>query len=210
MFFSYISPTGSGADSRSCRSGTIRLRRPLADGLVPQLVNAGFVVFGTTRKLQSAREIEQLGASPVVVEVFDYPALASALEAALPGTVMHQLTDLPQTLTGALSEQTLRSNARLRDEGTRKLAEAAIGAGAQRLIAQSLAWVYAPGPEPHTEEHPLDLEAKGAAAIAMAGVVALERLTLNSPPLRGLCCAMGSSMDRAPGTRRKAGRYRYT
>jgi nucleoside-diphosphate-sugar epimerase len=166
--------------------------------LVPQLVNAGFVVFGTTRKLQNAREIEELGASPVVVDVFDYPALASALKAAQPGTVMHQLTDLPQTLTGALSEQALRSNARLRDEGTRKLVEAAIGAGAQRLIAQSLAWVYAPGPEPHTEEHPLDLEAQGAAAITMAGVVALERLTLDSPPLRGVVLRYGQLYG--PGT----------
>jgi len=166
--------------------------------LVPQLVNAGFVVFGTTRKLQSARAIEQLGASPVVVDVFDYPALASALDAAQPATVMHQLTDLPQTLTGALSEQALRSNARLRDEGTRKLVAAAIGAGAQRLIAQSLAWVYAPGAEPHTEEHPLDLEAKGAAAITMAGVVVLEGLTLNSPPLRGVVLRYGQLYG--PGT----------
>jgi nucleoside-diphosphate-sugar epimerase len=115
--------------------------------LVPQLVNAGFIVFGSTRRPQIAREIEQLGANPVVLDVFDYPSLASALKQAQPHTVMHQLTDLPKTLTGGLSAEAVRSNARLRDEGTRKLVDAAIGAGAQRLIAQSLAWAYAPGPE---------------------------------------------------------------
>jgi nucleoside-diphosphate-sugar epimerase len=166
--------------------------------LVPQLVKAGFVVFGTTRKPDSAREIEQLGARPVVVDVFDYPALASALRAAQPHTVMHQLTDLPKARTGALSEEAVRSNARLRDEGTRKLVDAAIGARAHRLIAQSLAWVYASGTKPHTEEQPLDVAATGTAAITVAGVVALERLTLNSPPLEGVVLRYGQLYG--PGT----------
>ena len=166
--------------------------------LVPQLVKAGFMVFGTTRKPHNASEIEQLGATAVVVDVFNYPALAAALKAAHPGTVLHQLTDLPKARTGVLSEEALRSNARLRDEGTRKLVEAAIGAGTQRFIAQSLAWLYAPGPEPHTEEHPLDLEAKGTAAITVAGVVALERLTLNSHPLEGVVLRYGQLYG--PGT----------
>ena len=46
-------------------------------------------------------------------------------------------------------------NARVREEGTRNLVAAAIAAGAQRLVAQSVAWAYAPGTEPHSEADPL-------------------------------------------------------
>jgi nucleoside-diphosphate-sugar epimerase len=82
--------------------------------LVPQLVKAGFAVIGSTRKPSRAREIEQLGATAIMVDVLEYPALASALQAARPAVVMHQLTDLPKTLSGPLSEEAIRSNARLR------------------------------------------------------------------------------------------------
>jgi nucleoside-diphosphate-sugar epimerase len=35
-------------------------------------------------------------------------------------------------------------NARIRDQGTRNLLTAAAAAGARRVVAQSIAWAYAP------------------------------------------------------------------
>jgi nucleoside-diphosphate-sugar epimerase len=67
-----------------------------------------------------------------------------------------------------------------------------------RLVAQSIAWVYAPGREPHSEEDPLDRDAKGPAAISVSGVMALERLTLSSPPLEGVVLRYGQLYG--PGT----------
>jgi hypothetical protein len=58
-----------------------------------------------------------------------------------------------------------RNNRRWGSWGPLTPAAAAREAGARRVIAQSIAWVYAPGPEPHTEEDPLDLGAAGMAAI---------------------------------------------
>jgi nucleoside-diphosphate-sugar epimerase len=49
-------------------------------------------------------------------------------------------------------------NARIRDEGTRSLAAAAVNAGVQRLIAQSIAFAYADGPLPHDENDPLNID----------------------------------------------------
>jgi nucleoside-diphosphate-sugar epimerase len=86
----------------------------------------------------------------------------------------------------------------VREEGTRNLVEAAIAAGARRIIAQSVAWIYAPGPQPHTEDHPLDRDARGGAAITVAGVLALERLALGSPPLEGVVLRYGQLYG--PGT----------
>jgi nucleoside-diphosphate-sugar epimerase len=56
---------------------------------------------------------------------------------------------------------TLARNARVRAEGTRNLVAAAVRVGARRLVAQSIAWAYAPGLEPHREEDALDTGAEG-------------------------------------------------
>lgn len=166
--------------------------------LVPQLVDAGHTVFGTTRSAEKAAELSDLGATPVVVDVFDRPRLTRVLRDAQPGIVMNQLTDLPKTFEGPLPQKVLQANSRLRDEGTRNLIGAAVAAGARRFIAQSLAWVYAAGPTPHGEDDPLDGNAGGAAAITNAGVMALERMTLNSPPLDGVVLRYGQFYG--PGT----------
>ena len=166
--------------------------------LVPQLIEAGHRVFGTTRFADKAAQLEGLGATPVVVDVFDFAELARAVSAAQPSVVMNQLTDLPKSLAGPLSEKALQDNARLRQEGTRKLVDAAIAAGARRFISQSLGWLYAPGPQPHRENDPLDLDTKGATAATVAGVIALERMTLSSPPLEGVVLRYGQFYG--PGT----------
>lgn len=181
----------------------------IGKSLVPQLVDAGHIVFGTTRSADRARELKKLGATPVVVDVFDPSKLSQALREARPSVVMHQVTDLPKTLAGSLSEKVLRANSRLRDEGTRNLIDAALAAKARRFIAQSLAWVYAPGPTPHVEDDPLNRNSEGTAAITSAGIIELERMTLNSPPLDGVVSATVSSTGPVPGTRRRTARRRY-
>jgi len=163
--------------------------------LVPLLVGAGYAVFGATRSPEKARELERLGATPVVVDVFDRLGLAQALRGASPGVVIHQLTDLPKALSGPPSAEILKANARVREEGTRNLVAAAIAGGARRLIAQSIAWVYAPGPQPHVENDPLDRDGGGP---TIAGVLALEHMTLGSPPLQGAVLRYGRLYG--PGT----------
>jgi hypothetical protein len=59
-------------------------------------------------------------------------------------------------------------------------------AGVHRPITQSIAWVYAPGAEPHAEDDMLDANAQGSRAVTVAGVLALERLTVSSSPIEGV------------------------
>lgn len=150
--------------------------------LVPLLVDAGHEVVGTTRSKDKGEALRAAGVEPVVVDVFDAPALTRAVAAARPDIVVHQLTDLPQGLDPNQMAEGTRRNARVRTEGTQNLVAAALQAGVPRLVAQSIAWMYAPHPQPHTEDHPLDIHAEGARAITVEGVAALERLTLSSPP----------------------------
>jgi nucleoside-diphosphate-sugar epimerase len=94
--------------------------------------------------------------------------------------------------------EALARNARIRSEGVRNLVMAALEAGVHRVIAQSVAWVYAPGSHPHVEEDPLDLNAEGTVQITVRGVVELERLTLRSLPLTGTVLRYGRIYG--PGT----------
>jgi nucleoside-diphosphate-sugar epimerase len=163
--------------------------------LVPLLIKAGHQVTGTTRSRDKARDIEAAGATAAVVDVYDAAALMDAVQAAKPDVVMHQLTDLPDQNDPAEVAASLTRNMRIRVEGTPNLIAAAKAAGARRLIAQSLAFVYADGPEPHPETDPLQPD-DGSPSIR--GVLALERLTLGTPGLDGIVLRYGRLYG--PGT----------
>ncbi|WP_245307578.1 NAD(P)-dependent oxidoreductase [Mesorhizobium sp. AA23] len=149
--------------------------------LIPQLVAAGHQVAATTRRAEKAEALRAIGASPVVIDVFDAGDLLAAVAEVKPEVVIHQLTDLPAGLDPNKMGEAIIGKARVRDEGTRNLVEAAASAGARRLIAQSIAWAYAPGPEPHAETDPLDSGAEGGRGISVGGVIALERQVLEEP-----------------------------
>src|SRR5690349_3470737 len=142
--------------------------------LIPLLVQAGYQVTGTTRSRDKKALIRDLGAEPVLADAFDYDGLLAAVCLARPSIVIHQLTDLPAGPDASVMSAAIARNARLRDEGTRNLARAAFVAGARQLVAQSIAWAYAEGREPHRENDPLDLAASGDRAVSVKGVAALE------------------------------------
>jgi nucleoside-diphosphate-sugar epimerase len=158
--------------------------------LVPMLVEAGFPVYGTTRRPERQDSLRQAGATPVVVDVFDASALEAALRQAKPLIVIHQLTDLPFGLDPAQMDEGRIRNAHLREVGTRNLVDAAIASGAERMISQSIAWAYQSVAAPITEESPL---LEGATAIRT-----LEALTLDTPSLAGTALRYG--MLYGPGT----------
>ncbi|RST52098.1 NAD-dependent epimerase/dehydratase family protein [Variovorax sp. DXTD-1] len=170
----------------------------IGTALVPLLIEAGHTVYGSTRRPERARALEAHGAVPVVVDVFDAHALYAAVVRIKPDTVIHQITDLPPDLDPKLMADAAYRNARVRTEGTRNLVAAALAAGSRRLVAQSIAWVYAPGPLPHVEEHPLDLQAEGARRVSVEGVAALERSVLNAKGIAGTVLRYGQFYG--PGT----------
>ncbi|MEV5571046.1 NAD(P)-dependent oxidoreductase [Spirillospora sp. NPDC052269] len=126
--------------------------------LVPLLVQAGHEVVGTTRSPERAQLIADQHATPCVVDVFDAEALTAALTEHAPDVVIHQLTDL--------SAGDFDANARLRIDGTRNLVDAARAAGVEKMIAQSIAWVYRPGEDPATEDDDLDPSLQPYPAVA--------------------------------------------
>ncbi|HVB45114.1 MAG TPA: NAD(P)H-binding protein [Streptosporangiaceae bacterium] len=139
-------------------SGLIGIR------LTPLLIAAGHTVAGMTRSPAKAGQLSELGARPVVCDVFDTFALNQAVTAFAPDLVFHQLTDLPDDVS-QISAYGAR-NGRVRTEGTRNLiAAAAAAAGTSRLIAQSISWELA------TEAARAVTAAHERAVIAAGGVV---------------------------------------
>ncbi|KVE28843.1 dTDP-glucose 4,6-dehydratase [Burkholderia singularis] len=172
--------------------------------LAPLLVSAGYVVYGTTRRAERCAAIEAAGARPVLVDVFDRAALAREVEHIAPAIVVHQLTDLPAGLDSARMKDAITRNARIRDEGTRNLVAAARAAGCAHIVAQSIAWAYAPGPEPYTEDRPLDTAADGDRAITIGGVIALETHVLGAQSPRSAATVLRYGNLYGPGTGRAA------
>ena len=97
--------------------------------LTPLLHGAGHYVCGSTRSEANADALRALGADPVVVDVFDAPALSRAVASARPDVVIHQLTDLPKDLNPREMGAAIVRTARIRSEGTRNLVRAAICGG---------------------------------------------------------------------------------
>jgi nucleoside-diphosphate-sugar epimerase len=149
--------------------------------LIPLLVKAGHAVVATTRRAERAGNLRKLGAAPVVIDVFDAKGLTAAVTAAKPDVIIHQLTDLTEAPGTQGYDAALARNARLRIEGTRNLVTTAKAAGVKRLIAQSIAFVYASGEGARREDDPLDLSAQASRKMTVDGVAALEEATLSLP-----------------------------
>jgi nucleoside-diphosphate-sugar epimerase len=124
--------------------------------LVPLLVEAGHEVVGMTRSPAKIDLLTDLGATPVVCDVYDRERLTAAVVGAAPDLVMHQLTDLPDHADD-LGPRVFAANARIRVEGTDNLLAAARAAGVLRFVAQSIAWVASnPASVEHLEDAVVD------------------------------------------------------
>jgi 2-alkyl-3-oxoalkanoate reductase len=160
--------------------------------LLPQLLEAGHEVTGMTRSAEKAKLLEAMGARAVICDVFDRRALGDTIAADRPNAVVHQLTDLPRTLDPHKLEHQLAGNDRIRTEGTRNLVEAARWTGVRRLIAQSIAFAYAPnGDAPRAENDPLDLGAPWPWRRSVEAVAEHERLVTRSAGLDGIVLRFG-------------------
>jgi nucleoside-diphosphate-sugar epimerase len=144
--------------------------------LVAQLLAAGHHVTGMTRSRERAAEIERTGATAVVCDALDAPALLAVVATADPDVVVHQLTSLPQRFNPRKKRLYDATN-RVRTEGTRNLLEAA---GGRRVVCQSIAFAYAPDREPRVfdEDRPLFTDAPPPFGEATRAISEMERMVL--------------------------------
>ncbi|HEY2768218.1 MAG TPA: NAD(P)-dependent oxidoreductase [Solirubrobacteraceae bacterium] len=114
--------------------------------LVPQLLAAGHQVTGMTRSPARAEQLRSAGAEPAVADALDREAVIEAVRQARPDAIVHQLTAIPALIDPRRIERDFVLTDRLRTEGTHNLLAGARQVGASRVIAQSIAFAYAPAP----------------------------------------------------------------
>lgn len=150
--------------------------------LLPRLVEAGHEVTGMTRSAERAEQVRAAGAAAVIADALDEQAVRAAVAEARPEAVINQLTALPKRIDPRRIERDFAHNDRLRSEGTRILTTVAREAGASRLIAQSIAFMYEPGPPGtiHGEQDPLVRNPPRSFARTAAAVKALEETVLGA------------------------------
>ena len=144
--------------------------------LVPLLVKAGHKVTVLTRSPDRTAQLGQMGAVPVIGDVYDESRLARLVAESEAEVVIHQLTAFG-TKEGDPYAETIR----VRIDGTRSLLAAARAAGARRFIAQSISFMCSPAGGGLTdEETPLYLNGPAAVRALAEAVASLERQTLGA------------------------------
>jgi len=127
--------------------------------LVPRLLDAGHEVIGTHTSPGGGERIRALGATPLLLDLLDAPAVRRAVLDTEPEAIIHQASALANAGFGRSLDKTFARTNRLRIEGTDALLAAAREAGVRRLIAQSFApYRYArEGGMVKSEDAPLDV-----------------------------------------------------
>jgi nucleoside-diphosphate-sugar epimerase len=160
--------------------------------LLPMLTGAGHQVTAMTRNEERAAALRAAGAEPVVCDVFDADALRAAVGAAAPEVVVHELTDLPPAFNPRKMEEQMAGNDRIRTEGSSNLVAAAATAGARRIVAQSVAFAYAPtGGGLKTEDDPLFDAAPWPYLRSIKALHALEDAVTKTDGIEGLVMRYG-------------------
>jgi len=160
--------------------------------LIPQLVAGGHQVAATTRAAAKAAMLQSLGATPVVVDALDAPALSTAVIEFQPDALMNQLTDLPQQYNPRMIGPFYERKSRLRVEATRTLLAAATQAGAQRFVYQSMAFMYqATGPMVVSEDATLAMDAPEPFGSIVRATAEGERLALSAGGITGVVLRYG-------------------
>jgi len=162
--------------------------------LVPMLVKEGHKVVAMTRAPEKFRNVEAMGAKPVLGDVFDPARLNEVVKGAEPEIIIHQLTSF-----GATARDPFAETNRLRIEGTGNLVAAARAGGARRFIAQSISFLCTPtGDGLSGENTPLYIDAPEAFRPLVQAVAELERQTLSSDGMEGIVLRYGHFYG--PGT----------
>lgn len=131
---------------------------------VAGLVAAGHDVTAVARTPDKARAVQDAGARPRSVDLFDPASLAAAVEGQ--EAVCNLATHIPP-LTRAWRARAWAENDRLRRQAATALADAALAAGVGRWVQESVVFVYADGGDRWLDEgSPVDAGATLGAVLA--------------------------------------------
>jgi nucleoside-diphosphate-sugar epimerase len=149
--------------------------------LVPQLVERGHEVVGTTTQVEKFELVHALGADAVLMDGLDPVEVQDVVARTRPDAVVHQMTALAHSVDLKHFDRTFALTNRLRTEGTRYLLGAAAAADVERFVVQSYIGWNAGGA---TEADPLVDDPVPAQRQTLAAIRELESLARDRIVLR--------------------------
>jgi nucleoside-diphosphate-sugar epimerase len=160
--------------------------------LVSRLKEGGHEVVAMTRTPEKAQTLRERGCEPVVCDALDAEGVAEAIAAARPDALIHHLTDIPQEINPRRAGRDFAANDRIRTEGTANLVAGAKAAGVRRVVAQSVAFFYAPGDPPvKSEDDPLFVEAAPPFDRSVEALLSLEGAVRETEGIDGVVLRFG-------------------
>ena len=118
--------------------------------LLRELLRQGHTVCGLTNSTPGAQKIQEVGATPVQADIFDFEALRSALRTSGATVIIDELTSLPAN--PADLAKALPRDRKVRLEGGGNLFRAAKEVGVRRYIQQSTGFYLSAGEDQLADE----------------------------------------------------------
>jgi nucleoside-diphosphate-sugar epimerase len=106
---------------------------------VPALVHAAHTVTALARTPEKAARLSQQGASPITISIFDRTALTESFKEQ--DVVVNLATAIPPTAK-FLQTKAWTENDRVRKQGSAAIIDAAIAAGVERVVQESVSMIY--------------------------------------------------------------------
>jgi 2-alkyl-3-oxoalkanoate reductase len=150
--------------------------------LIPQLIERGHEVVGTSKSPGKAERVRALGAEWLQLDLLDQHAVRQAVLETKPDAIVHQATALTDVRFSRTLDRSFVETNRLRQEGTDALLAAAREAGVLHFVAQSYANLrYARVGEPvKSEDEPLDTRPVKGMDETIAAMSHLERAVIDA------------------------------
>jgi nucleoside-diphosphate-sugar epimerase len=113
--------------------------------LVPLLVDRGDEVVVLSRSKKNTAPVVEAGARVVTADALDADRMRTAVNAVQPDAIVDLLTALPRAIDPRRIDRDTAATNELRTVGTENVIAAAREAGVQRIVSESIAFIYDPG-----------------------------------------------------------------
>ena len=159
--------------------------------LIRQLVSNRHTVFGMVRSAEATKQLSDVGAEAVMADALDGGAVRDAIVRVRPEAIINELTSLPAHYTPDTMKASAERDGLVRLQGNQNLLAGAQAAGVQRMIVQSSAFWYAPGPGLADENEVFAFQASPAIAAGTRRYAELESSVLGKATLAGVALRYG-------------------
>jgi len=130
---------GPGRRFKSTKVFVIGATEAIGGHAVPALVRAAQTVTALARTPEKAARLSKQGASPITVSMFDRTALTEAFKGY--DAVVNLATAIPPTVK-FLQTKAWTENDRVRKQGSAVIIDAAIAAGVDSVVQESVSMMY--------------------------------------------------------------------